>query len=146
MFQLAALGFWIFLAVVAVGGMAYDYYRRRLEMEALRMTLERGQQLDPALLARVLERTGQAGYSAHGSGADDPRELAPYLRIAGVITIASGIGVVPLGALAGEAWPQFRFPLIGLGVLAICVGVGLLIAARVLCGEERGAPPRNPTT
>ena len=130
----AVIAFWMFLAVVAIGGMVYDYRRRRLAMEMLRMAVEHGQHLEPGTLERLLARH-------HDNEPQQPEDLRPYLHIGAVITIAAGIGVLIAGLWIGNDYPAFRFPIIGLAAIAICVGIGLRISVRVL---QRYQPPAAP--
>src|SRR5690242_6571274 len=48
------IAFWAFLAIASVAGIVADYKKRRLELEPLRAAIERGQQLDPALVQRLM--------------------------------------------------------------------------------------------
>ncbi len=129
----AFIVFWVFVVVMAIAGMAYDYRKKRLEMESLRTAIEHGQQLDPAVLEKLLGGQRQ-------QPAADLQELRPYLHIGGVITIAAGIGVFLAGLWVGMQFRAAEFPILGLGAIAVCVGIGLLIAARSL---RRYLPPER---
>jgi hypothetical protein len=122
----AVIAFWIFVAAVAIAGMVYDYRRRRLAMETLRMAVEHGQHLEPAMLERILARHHQ------GEPQQQPEDLRPYLHIGAIITIAAGVGVLIAGLWIGVDYPAFRFPILGLAAIAICVGIGLRISVRAL--------------
>jgi Domain of unknown function (DUF6249) len=116
----AVIAFWIFLAVATVAGIIGDYKKRRMELEPLRLALERGHPVDPAVVDKLLYR-----------GRQD--KLDPMLiHVGGIITIAAGVGVGLLSYFVDPLFPQARRPLIGLGILAVCVGIGLLIAGRSL--------------
>ncbi len=127
----AALGtaafvvFWLFLTVLGIAGMAYDYRKKRLETESLRAALEHGQHLDPAVLEKLLAGQRQ-------TPSEDPRDLRPFLHIGGIITIAAGIGVILASLWVGLQFPVAKYPILGLGAIAVCVGVGLLVATRAL--------------
>lgn len=126
---IVGVAFWAFLAIAAVGGMISDYKRRRLELEPLRAAIERGQPIDPALLEQLMSRRG-----------DEGKPLEPlYLHIGGILTIAAGVGIALASLFIRALLPQFFLPLIGAGLLAVCVGVGLLIAARAVA-QHRRAP------
>jgi hypothetical protein len=131
---IVAVAFWIFLAVSAVAGMKYDFRKRQLAMESLRASIERGQPLEPAIVAKLLARHSE-------SEADNPQELAPYLQIGGIITTAGGVGVCIAAWFVGLQFPMAKLPMLGGGALAICIGVGLLLASRAL-GRYR--PRRGP--
>jgi hypothetical protein len=126
-----AVAFWLFLTVSAYAAIKYDFRKRQLAMESLRAAIERGQPLEPAVVEQILARHS-------GSAADDTRDLAPYLQIGGIITIAGGIGVFIAAFFVGLQFPITKLPMLGAGVLAVCVGTGLLIAARVLSRHSPG--------
>jgi Domain of unknown function (DUF6249) len=133
----AVIAFWAFLAAVAIAGMVYDYRRRRLAMETLRMAVEHGQHLEPGTLERLLARH-------HAEEPQQTEDLRPYLHIGAVITIAAGIGVLIAGLWIGQDYPAFRFPIIGIAAIAICVGIGLRISVRVLQRYPPAARPDRP--
>lgn len=119
---IVAVAFWAFVAVTAVAGMKYDFRKRQLAMESLRAAIERGQPLEPGVVEKMLARHGD-------SEADRLQELEPYLQMGGIITIAAGIGVFVAAFIIGLQYPIARLPMLGIGVLAACVGAGLLVAA-----------------
>jgi hypothetical protein len=129
-----AIVFWLFVAVSAVAGIIGSYQQRKLALEPLRLAIERGQQLDPAIVEKLLARD-------HRSEDLDPR----HLRIGGIITIASGVGVslfsfflIPLLGLRGPF-----YAILGAGLLVICVGAGLLIAANGLSHDGNTSPAQG---
>jgi hypothetical protein len=114
--------FWLCLGACAVAGIVTDYKRRRLGVEVVRSAIEKGQQLDPALIEKLTS-------SSHGQH----QRIEPvHLRLGGIITIAAGIGVCPLSWFVGTVMPAAVYPILGVGVLAICVGIGLLIGSKTL--------------
>ena len=117
----ATVGFWAFLTESAVAGIVADYKKRRLEIEPLRAAIERGQQLDPAVIERLMAREQKAS---------EPEPI--YFRIGGIVTVAAGIGVGVLAFILNQIGPKAFYPILGAAVVAICVGVGLLICARVI--------------
>ena len=117
-----AVFFWIFVAVVAVAGMIQDYRKRELALQPLRIAIEHGQQLDPEIIRRLL------GQEERQHEPLDPR----LLQVGGIITIASGVGVALLSIFVALVHPPHHWIVLGIGVVAICVGVGLLIAANSL--------------
>jgi len=130
-----AVAFWIFVTVSAYAAIKYDFRKRQLAMDSLRAAIERGQPLEPAVVEQILARQS-------GSGADDAQDLAPYLQIGGIITIASGIGVFIAAFFVGLQFPIAKLPMLGGAVLAVCIGAGLLVAARALgrYSRRRGSP------
>ena len=122
------IAFWAFLAIAAVAGIIADYRKRQLELEPLRAAIERGAQLDPAVIEKLMMR--------------EPREasLNPMdLKIGGIITIASGIGLALASFFAGKLLPLALYAMLGAGILALCIGIGLLLAARALQRDARGS-------
>jgi len=113
-----AIAFWIFVTVAAVAGIVSDYKKRQLALEPLRTAIERGQQLDPAVLERLMAPERDTG-------------LNPlYLRVGGIITASAGVGVVILAFLLNQVEPVAFYPTLGGGIVTLCVGIGLVISAR----------------
>jgi hypothetical protein len=132
---IVAVAFWIFVTVSAVAAIKYDFRKRQLAMESLRAAIERGQPLEPAVVEQILARHS-------GSGADDPQDLEPYLQIGGIITIAGGIGVFIAAFFVGLQFPIAKLPMLGAGIVAACIGAGLLLSGRALSRyrPRRGSP------
>jgi hypothetical protein len=114
-----AIAFWVFVAVAAVAGIVADYKKRQLALEPLRAAIERGQQLDPALVERLMAP------DSHGGGMNPL-----YLRVGGIITVSAGIGVAILSFFLMHIEPMVLYPVLGAGIVVICVGTGLVIAAQ----------------
>jgi hypothetical protein len=127
--EAVAVTFWIFVTVVSVAGMILDYRKRQLALEPLRIAIEHGQQLDPEIITRLLGRE------------ERQEELDPQLlKTGGIITSASGLGVGLLAAFVAQVFPPYHWLVLGIGVVAVCVGVGLLIAANSLRRNAASAP------
>lgn len=123
-----AIAFWIFVTIAAVAGIVSDYKKRQLTLEPLRAAIERGQQLDPAVVERLMAPERDAG-------------LNPlYLRIGGIITASTGVGVVILAFLLNQVAPVSFYPTLGGGIVTLCVGAGLIIAARA-AEQQRAQGP-----
>ncbi len=121
-----AIVFWIFIAAVSIAGMVQDYRKRQLALEPLRIAIEHGQQLTPEIITRLLGQEGRH------------EELDPrLLRIGGIITCAAGVGVALLALFVSLVFPPYHWLVLGAGTVAVCVGIGLMIAARAL---PRNAP------
>jgi len=124
---LGALGFWLFIAAVVVGGMWYAIREKDAQHETLRRMVESGQPVDKALMDRVL-----------GS----EKDLSLELKTGGLIVVFTAPGLAFLGwliSLLAEAW---LFPMLGVAVLVLFVGIGLLVAAKLVersYQEESGA-------
>jgi len=129
-----AVAFWVFVAIAAVAGIAGDVIKRRHALEPLRLAIERGQQLDPRVVEKLLARTEAA-----------ERIDPTHLQIGGIITVASGVGVMLLSWFVAQAMPKAFYPIMGAGIVAICVGIGLVIAARVLDRHRKRETLADPT-
>ena len=132
---LVGAAFWIFIGAVAVAGMVTDYKRRRGSVEVLRMAIEKGQQLDPALIEKLTS--------------DDRREsrIDPMdLKLGGIITIAAGVGICLLSFFVSRIAPIALYPILGGGVVALCVGAGLIIGSNVLADARARERPRSDRT
>lgn len=109
----------VFCAIATVAGVIGDYKKRQAAMGPLRAAVERGQPIDPAVIERLMAPEPRTGINPVS------------LKVAGIIVMAAGIGTgifaVFLSQLAGTA---VLYPVMGLGVLCLCVGVGLRVAAR----------------
>lgn len=114
------VAFWMFLAVAAVAGIIGDYKKRRLALEPLKLAIERGQQLDPAIIEQLL------------AGQKEPPLQPEKLQLAGIITIASGVGLAVLSLFLAQVNPKLPYVLLGVCGAAVCVGTGLLLAAKIL--------------
>jgi hypothetical protein len=128
---LVGVAFWIFIGAVAVAGIVTDYKRRRGSVDVIRMAIEKGQQLDPALIEKLTS-------NERGEPIDPLR-----MKLGGIITIASGIGVCLLGLFMTGVSSSAFYPIFGAGLVAICVGIGLRIASKVLAEARERERSRN---
>ena len=115
-----AIAFWLFLGVCAVAGIVADYKKRQAALEPLRAAIEKGQQLDPAVVERLMAPTEERGINPMS------------LMIGGIICISAGVGVALLAFFLSHVAPVAFYPVFGGGVVILCVGVGLVVAARVV--------------
>jgi hypothetical protein len=122
-----AIAFWTFVAIAAVAGIVADYKKRQAALAPLQAAIERGQQLDPALVERLMAPERNTGI--------DPI----YLRIGGIITIAAGVGVVILAFLLTPIAPAALYPVLGGGAVTLCLGAGLMLAARAVDRSRQAA-------
>jgi len=129
-FGLAALGFWMFIAAVSVGGIWDGVRKREAEHETLRRMIESGKTPDQDLVDKLL-----------GHKKDPARDL----KVAGLIVIFVAPGLALMGWVIGLAQPDALMPLFGVAGLVGFVGIGLLTAARFLerATREDSAENRN---
>jgi hypothetical protein len=124
--HLVPLAFLLFLTVCAVAGIVADYKKRRVALEPLRAAIERGQQLDPAVIERLMTSDHDRGFN--------PVYLKMGLKIGGIIILSLGVGIAILAFIltqVNEARGAF-FPVLGGATVVLCLGAGLMIAARAL--------------
>ncbi|MDJ0653854.1 MAG: DUF6249 domain-containing protein [Xanthomonadales bacterium] len=125
---LAALAFWGFIAAIVVAGIWYDARKRESHQETLRRMVESGN-VDPELVDRIL-------------GSDE--NLGRDLRTAGWIVLGTAPGLALLGLILGMEFPDTRLPLLGVSALVLCVGIGLMVAARNADSESTPSDHRLP--
>ncbi len=116
---LAALGFWLFLAAVVVAGIWFNARKRESQQETLRRVVESGQQLDVAVIDRML--------AASGDSERPDREL----KVAGIIMMFVAPGLSVLGWFLGRFNDKIFEVMIGVGLLVLIIGIGLYVAGKM---------------
>ncbi|MGC1522956.1 MAG: DUF6249 domain-containing protein [Steroidobacteraceae bacterium] len=129
---LAGAAFWIFIGAVAVAAIITDYKRRRGGIEVLRAAIDKGQQLDTAVIEKLTSTARR-----------DERIEPVHVKLGGIITLAAGVGICLLSFFISRIAFVALYPILGCGVLVICVGVGLLIGARTLADARAREPSRH---
>ncbi len=127
-------------ALLAVAGVVIAFIlasqkKHQARLELLRYAVERGMTLDVELLDRI-ERTDAAGANAR------PRRLGRGARIAGIITIAFGVGFAIFACFIGAVSRSGLIPMLGVAAFYICLGSGFLIVSRALRRDADDADPR----
>jgi len=115
--EIIGAAFWIFIASVVVAGIWYAYARNRETQKTIRLAIEKGIQLDAALIDKLVIRE---------SG--NPEDY----YIGGFICIACGIGLPILGYFIGRIAPEAFFPLAGAGVLVGLIGISLILCGKLI--------------
>lgn len=115
------VAFWMFVGAVSIAGLITDYQKRRLNVELLRTIIEKGQSLDPALVTKLISPNPL-----------DQRVDPLDLKLGGIITTASGVGIFLMSYFISLLAPVALYPIMAGGTLVICVGIGLMIGARVI--------------
>jgi hypothetical protein len=54
------------------------------------------------------------------------------MEVGGIVTCAAGVGVALVSLLLAQVFPPYHLIATGIGVVAVCVGVGLIFAAKSL--------------
>ena len=118
--HLVSIAFLVFLTAAAVTGIIADYKKRKAALEPLRAAIERGQQLDPALVERLMAPEPSSGIAPMG------------LLVGGIVVSAAGVGVMILSIFLSQSSREAFFPVMGGGIVVLCVGVGLILASRAV--------------
>ncbi|MGI9203496.1 MAG: DUF6249 domain-containing protein [Woeseiaceae bacterium] len=114
-----ALGFWLFLAAVVVGGIWFDARKRESDQETLRRLVESGQQIDAAVIDKIL--------AASGGRARIDRDL----KVSGLIVLFVAPGLAILGWFLGKLEEKLFGVMLGVALLVFFVGIGLLVAGKI---------------
>jgi len=111
---ISGAAFWIFLAIVVVAGIWYAYARNKETQKTIRLAIEKGMQLDEAIIGKldIRESGSPEGY-----------------YIGGIICLACALGLPILGFFVGKIAPEAFFPILGAAILVGLIGIGL-----ILCG------------
>jgi hypothetical protein len=121
-FALIAVAFWIFVALITIVPIVL-HHRRRMETEkTIRMAIEKGANLDPAVLDRLLGAS---------TAADEQKDTPEQSRRAGVIVGAVGVGIVLFSLVMGVN------RLMGPAMIVMSVGVGLFYSARFMKPKDK---------
>jgi hypothetical protein len=118
---LVGVAFWMFIGAVAIAGIVFDYQKRRLNVDLLRTLIEKGQSIDPAVLAKLMSPQTL-----------DERVDPTHLKVGGIITNAAGVGLMFMAYFISRIAPVALYPILGSGVITICVGVGLIVGSKVM--------------
>jgi hypothetical protein len=119
------VAFWLFVGGVSIAGIISDYQKRRLNVDLLRTLIEKGQAIDPALVTKLIS-----------PDALDERTDPADLKLGGIITTATGVGIFLMSYFIGRFASGALYPVMAGGTVIICVGVGLLIGAKVVAGAR----------
>jgi hypothetical protein len=119
---LIGVSFWIFVAIVVLASFWYAFARNRETQKTIRLAIEKGMQLDPALIDRLVTRK---------SGRPED------YYIGGFICIAVGIGLPILGFFVGRNEPEAFFPLVGSGILVGLIGISLIVCSLLVSRREK---------
>jgi hypothetical protein len=131
---LVGAAFWMFIGAICVAGIIADYQKRRLNVDLLRTLIEKGQTLDPAVVIKLISPDTL-----------DQRTDPTDLKLGGIIVTAAGIGVILMAYFIARLAPVALYPIIAGGIVTICVGIGLLIGAKVVAGaRERDRLGKSP--
>lgn len=121
--------FWVAIAAIVFINVWGKRAAERERQQTLRLAIERGQQIDPQLIEKIM------------AGDKKPKESPFGLLIAGVVVSFAGVGMMLMGLILGGGDLQALKGLIGSGVLVGMVGVGLFVAHHLTRKLQRSEPP-----
>lgn len=129
---LAALGFWMFIAMCVVSSVWSDIRKRESQQETLRRIVESGQTIDAALIDKMV---GSVKGESHAD-----RDL----KVAGIITMSVSPGLFLLGYfVTGLDLEKLRV-FIGLSLLVGIVGLGLFAAGMMVSRWQKQDENQDP--
>jgi hypothetical protein len=118
---LLGVAFWMFIGAICVAGIIADYQKQRMNVDLLRSLVEKGQALDPAVVTKLIS-----------PDAFDKRVDPTDLKLGGIIVTAAGVGVFLMSFFIARVALVALYPIMAGGIVTICVGIGLLIGAKVV--------------
>ena len=121
--------FWVAIAAIVFINVWGKRSAERERQQTLRLAIERGQQIDPQLIEKIM------------AGDKKPKDSQFGLLVAGVVVSFAGVGMMLMGLILGGGDLQALKGLIGSGVLVGMVGVGLFVAHRLQRKLLRSEPP-----
>jgi hypothetical protein len=124
------------IAGVLIALITSSQKKNQARLEFLRSAMERGVELNPELIDKVM----------HPSKSAAARQAFPRghgARVAGILVIAFGVGYAILACLIAIGSPDARLPMLGVACLFACIGVGLLVVSRVLRSERNVTDPKQ---
>ena len=105
-----AVTFWIFVLMISVIGTILPYLKHRETQRTIRAAIDKGQPIDPALLAEPKKKDKPEHYVLFGS-----------------VLIAAGLGLQVLAVCIGiQAHIGTLWPVNGAGGLSLLIGIALL--------------------
>lgn len=122
---------WIFIMIVVLSGIITDSIRRRHALEVIKLAIEKGQPLDPALVEKLLGRRRSLSMVPNS------------MVVTGILCISGGIGVILFGLCLGDI--KAILPVAGMGMIVILTGIGMLISARYVRRNQQNNSTQGPT-
>ncbi len=118
---LAAIAFWGFVAVAVVAGVWAGIRKRDAQHETVRRIVESGQPIDEQLLEKL---------SLTADGGDRRADLD--FRITGLWLLPVSVGLFAFALILGASVPEARAPMLGASALTGCLGIGYMIAGKLV--------------
>lgn len=127
--SMVGIVFWVAIAAIVFINVWGKRSAERERQLTLRTAIERGQQIDPAMIEKIM------------AGQQKPKQSQFGLLIGGVVVSFAGVGLVLMGLILGGSDPDALKGLVGSGVLVGMVGVGLFVAHVLQRRLQAAAPP-----
>lgn len=119
-----AIVFWIFVLAVTVTPMVLHFLKRRETEKTIRLAIEKGQTLEPEVLARLLRPQPTPEDQTSPAG----------VRFGGIVTLSVAVGLVCFSFFTGKEI------FLGIAGLVACIGLGLIIGAHFLPDPRADKP------
>lgn len=117
---LAALGFWLFVAIIVATGVWESIRRRDAQHETLRRVIESGQPIDKELTDKLLALTG------------GNKQMDRDLRVGCIIMLFIAPGLLLFGWLLSIfVAEELLGIMLAVSVLVLFIGIGLMVAANM---------------
>ena len=115
---MAAMGFWLFIAIVVAAGVWDSIRKREAQHETLRRIIESGQKIDDEMTNKLLSLTG------------GNENLQRDLNVGGVIMLFIAPGMLLMGWIMSIFLEEELFGvMLAVSALILCIGLGLMVAA-----------------
>lgn len=118
---MAAMGFWLFVAIIVAAGVWESIRKREAQHETLRRIIESGQSIDDELTDKLLTLTG------------GNKNLQRDLKVSGVIMLFIAPGLLLMGWIMSIFLAaKLLGVMMGVSALILCIGAGLLVASNTV--------------
>jgi Domain of unknown function (DUF6249) len=117
------------IAGVLIAIITSSQKKHRAKLDFLRAAMERGVALDAELIDKVMHPNRTAA-------GRQPLPRGEGARTAGILVIAFGVGYTIFAFFISAISPDARLPMLGVGCMFGCIGIGLLVVSWVLQSER----------
>lgn len=118
---MAALAFWGFISAVVLGTIWDNARKRESQHETVRRLVESGKEMDDETIDKLV--------SLNSTGSS---RLDRDFYVTALWILPCSVGLVVFGLILGSKVPDALYPIVGAGALTACLGIGFLIAAKIV--------------
>ena len=118
---LGALGFWLFIAAAVLATYWDNIRKRESQHETMRRIIESQSSVDEALLQRLMN-------VVEGRSGRPDRDM----KVAALWILPTSVGVAAFAVILSMQVAEALYPLLGAALLLASLGIGFLIASRVV--------------